>query len=191
MPSLSISDVLANAAAAAGVPFELLFAQAQKESGLNPNAYNRATGATGILQLEPATARSLGVTNSLDPVANANAGARYLAQLYDRFGSWDLALAAYDWGPTRLQTALDSYGTAWLAHAPAETQNYVSGILAAAGMDTQTTITPASVVNGAAQMVQKAVTGGTPAAPNGSTGKLLLLTGFALGAWLLAEVLGD
>ena len=82
------------------------------------------------MQLEPATARALGVTNPFDPAQNIPAGTRYLAQLINRF-SGDLVkgVAAYDWGPTSVQTAINQFGPNWLASAPAETQNYVEGIL--------------------------------------------------------------
>jgi len=55
-------------------------------------------GAIGLAQLMPATARMLGV-DPWDPVQNLEGGARYLAAQYRRFGSWRLALAAYNAGP--------------------------------------------------------------------------------------------
>jgi len=67
-------------------------------------------------------------------VQSAAGGTSYLAQLYNQFGSWDLALAAYDWGPGNLSKAVATYGSSWLAHAPAETQNYVATILGNAGV---------------------------------------------------------
>ena len=130
----SIEQLIAQAAAQAGVPASLALAQARQESSLNPNAYNPKSGATGLFQLEPPTAAMLGVTNPLDPAQSAAGGTSYLAQLYNRFGSWDLALAAYDWGPGNLSKAVATYGSSWLAHAPAETQNYVATILGNAGV---------------------------------------------------------
>lgn len=55
-------------------------------------------GAIGLAQLMPSTARMLGV-DPWDPVQNIEGGARYLAAQYRRFGSWRLALAAYNAGP--------------------------------------------------------------------------------------------
>ena len=81
-----------------GVPVELLKAVCVAESGMNPNAVSRA-GAQGLMQLMPPTARDLGVTDSFDPEQNIDGGARYLAQQYRAFGSYRLALAAYNAGP--------------------------------------------------------------------------------------------
>jgi soluble lytic murein transglycosylase-like protein len=182
----TITQILSDAASAAGVPFEILYAQAQQESGLNPNAYNAASGATGLLQLEPATAAQLGVTNPLDAQQNANGGATYLAQLYDQFGDWSAALAAYDWGPGNVSAAIAQWGDDFLSHAPAETQNYVASILSAAGMDYTPQLTPASVANGVVQTASSALD--TAAGPS-PIGKVLLLTGFGLFAYLLATEL--
>src|SRR5260370_13309017 len=102
---------------------------AQRESNLNPNAVSPA-GAQGVMQLEPATARAMGVTNPFDPAQNIAGGVRYLAQLVSRFaGDLVKAVAAYDWGPTAVKTAVDTFGPNSLASAPAETRNYVEAIL--------------------------------------------------------------
>lgn len=84
---------------------QLLDAVQRVESGGNPNAVSPA-GAQGAYQLMPATAASVGVTNPMDP-AQARAGAaQYLAQLYKQFGgNPQLALAAYNAGPGRVQAA--------------------------------------------------------------------------------------
>jgi Transglycosylase SLT domain len=145
-----ITNIIANAAATNGVPAPLALAQAQQESSGNPAAYNPSSGATGLFQLEPATAAQYGVTNPLDPTQSAAAGTSYLADLYAEFGDWASALAAYDWGPTNVKNAQAKYGSNWLDYAPTETQNYVSNILGNAGMDTTATVTPASVATGIA-----------------------------------------
>ncbi len=181
----TITQILADAAAAAGVPSSLLLAQAQQESGLNPNAYNAKSGATGLLQLEPATAAQLGVANSLDPAQNAKGGASYLAQMYQKFGSWDLALAAYDWGPGNLARALSRYGSDWLAHAPSETQNYVSSILAQSGVGAS---------SGNAQQLLDVTLAPAPPdgalpADSGPAANWALLAMAAVGAYLLADLL--
>ncbi|MBK0328591.1 lytic transglycosylase domain-containing protein [Rhodobacteraceae bacterium F11138] len=79
------------------VPEDLFARLVQQESGWNPNARSHK-GAMGLAQLMPATARALGV-NANDPYENLDGGARYLARQYRAFGSWRLALAAYNAGP--------------------------------------------------------------------------------------------
>lgn len=80
-----------------GVPEDLFLRLVQQESGWNPTAKSHK-GAFGLAQLMPQTARALGV-NSADPAENLEGGARYLKQQYREFGSWRLALAAYNAGP--------------------------------------------------------------------------------------------
>lgn len=80
-----------------GVPEDLFLRLVQQESGWNPNARSHK-GARGLAQLMPGTAAKLGV-NASDPVQNLHGGARYLRMMYNQFGSWRLALAAYNAGP--------------------------------------------------------------------------------------------
>ena len=77
----------------------------------------------GVSQIMPGTARTLGLRNPFDPIANLRAGARYLRQQLDRFGRVDLALAAYNAGPERRSLRF--------GRIPAipETQHYVRTIL--------------------------------------------------------------
>jgi len=93
----------ARASAKTGVPLSLLVATAYEESHMDPAAHSGA-GAAGLLQLMPATARALHLVGT-DPATNVLAGARYLRQMIDRFGSLELALAAYNAGPTAVQKA--------------------------------------------------------------------------------------
>lgn len=85
-----------------------------------------AAGAVGIAQFMPATAKQFGI-NPLDPFASIDAAGRYLKQLYGRFGTWEKALASYNWG----QGNVSRKG---LENAPTETKNYFSQILADLGM---------------------------------------------------------
>ena len=95
------SAAFASAATKIGVPLSLLVATAYEESRMDPAARSHA-GARGLLQVMPETARALRLGGD-DPAANVLAGARYLRQLLDRFGSVDLALAAYNAGPTAVE----------------------------------------------------------------------------------------
>ena len=80
-----------------GIPEDLFLRLVQQESGWNANARSHK-GAMGLAQLMPATARYLRVDPN-DPRDNLEGGARYLAEQYRTFGSWRLALAAYNAGP--------------------------------------------------------------------------------------------
>ncbi|MBM4416711.1 MAG: lytic transglycosylase domain-containing protein [Chloroflexi bacterium] len=81
-----------------GVDPTLVAAVARAESGYRRDAVSSA-GAKGLMQLMDPTARALRVTDSFDPAQNVDGGTRFLKTLLDRFGSTDLALAAYNAGP--------------------------------------------------------------------------------------------
>jgi len=86
-----------------GIPLSLLAAVAQEESNFEPNAVSHA-GALGLLQVLPSTARELEIDLN-SPGANVLAGASYLRSMLDRFNSLELALAAYNAGPTAVEKA--------------------------------------------------------------------------------------
>ncbi len=118
-----ISDIISNIAAKHGISDKLVKALVKQESGFNPTVVSKA-GATGLMQLMPATAKSLGVTNPKDPVQNVDGGIRYLKSMMEKYnGNLILALAAYNAGPA----AVDKYGG---VPPYKETQNYVKNILA-------------------------------------------------------------
>ena len=98
------------------VPEDLFLRLVQQESGWNPRALS-SKGAIGLAQLMPQTARALGV-NPNDVHQNLEGGARYLSEQYRTFGTWRLALAAYNAGPG----AVEKYGG---VPPYRETQNYV------------------------------------------------------------------
>lgn len=104
-----------------GLPESLLDAVIAQESGYKAWALSGA-GAMGMMQVMPATARNLELSNPWDALANMRAGARYLRQQLDRFGRVDLALAAYNAGPERRSLSLGNIP------AIPETRNYVQAI---------------------------------------------------------------
>lgn len=113
-------EVARAAARKHGVPEDLFLRLVQQESGWNPGAVS-VKGATGLAQLMPETAQILGVDIN-DPNANLDGGARYLRMMFDKFGTWKLALAAYNAGPgaVELHEGVPPF---------AETETYVAAIL--------------------------------------------------------------
>ena len=123
-----------------GVPQELIYL-AQAESGFHPLAVSRA-GARGMWQFMASRARAYGlerdwwVDERQDPVKSTQAAARHLHDLYNEFGDWYLAMAAYNSGPGTVQNAVKRTGYAdfWQLYKrnvlPKETRNYVPIILA-------------------------------------------------------------
>jgi soluble lytic murein transglycosylase-like protein len=118
----TVDRYIAESAAASGIDPALLAAMISNESGFNPYATSGA-GARGLMQLMPQTAASLGVTDAYDPEQNVRAGARYLRALLDRFGTLQLAVAAYNAGPA----AVERYGG---IPPYVETRAYVRDVLA-------------------------------------------------------------
>ncbi|HMD45950.1 MAG TPA: NlpC/P60 family protein [Acidimicrobiales bacterium] len=120
----SLAPLFLNAAAQYGLPVGLLTAVAQHESNFETNAVSSA-GAEGLMQIMPGTAAGLGV-DPFDPAQAIDGAAQLLSGYLQQFGSVPLALAAYDAGPGAVQ----QYGG---IPPYAETQNYVSAIMAKLG----------------------------------------------------------
>lgn len=115
-----LEPIIAKASKRYGVDMGLIKAVIKAESNFNPGAVSHA-GAQGLMQLMPATARSLGVNDSFDPEQNVMAGTRFLRDLLNRYnGNLDFALAAYNWGPGNVDKRPD--------HLPRETRDYLARV---------------------------------------------------------------
>ncbi len=96
--STSMDAIFEEAASLYNVPLNLLKAMGKAESGFDANAVSPA-GAQGVMQLMPATARSLGVEDPFDARSNIMGGAKYISQQLEKYnGNIDLSLAAYNAG---------------------------------------------------------------------------------------------
>lgn len=119
-----------------GLPEDLIYLAAG-ESAFSPYALNSKSGAKGIWQFMVGTGELYGLKKNRwvdereDPVKSTQAAARCLKDLYNTYGDWFLAMAAYDWSPNGVQKAIEKTGYAdyWklreLGALPSETQNYV------------------------------------------------------------------
>ncbi|HEY5194131.1 MAG TPA: lytic transglycosylase domain-containing protein [Solirubrobacteraceae bacterium] len=136
--SSEYDPVIEQAAERYGVDPAVLHGLIQQESGFDPSAQSSA-GASGLTQLMPGTAASMGVANPLNPAESIEGGARYLSQLMGQFGgNTEDALAAYNAGPGAVQ----QYGG---IPPYAETQSYVSKVLGYAETYRQAHPAPSSV----------------------------------------------
>ncbi|MBI4705129.1 MAG: transglycosylase SLT domain-containing protein [Deltaproteobacteria bacterium] len=125
-----------------GLPEDLIWV-AMIESGFDPRAVSPA-GAVGLWQFMRSTGEIYGLQVDRyldmrrDPASATRAAAHHLRDLHQRFGSWDLALAAYNMGYEQLLAAIDQYATTDFGELarqraiPTETANYVPKIVAAA-----------------------------------------------------------
>ena len=116
----SIQSLITSVANQFNVPPSIALVVAQKESGFNQAAVG-SSGEIGVMQLMPATAAGLGVDPS-DLNQNVTGGVSLLASLYQQFGDWSDALAAYNAGPTHLAAG----------------QSYASSILGSINLDSTT-----------------------------------------------------
>lgn len=124
-----------------GVPQDLIYL-AVAESGFQPQVVNAQSGAGGMWQFMPfrgayGLERNGWFDERFDPEKSSVAYARYMKELYNQFGDWYLAMAAYNWGPGNVQRAVmrTGYADFWELYKrnalPTATKNYVPGIIAA------------------------------------------------------------
>lgn len=118
--SVPYADLFTDAGTRHGVPPRLLAAVGHVESRYQPDVVSDA-GAMGLMQLMPFVAEELGV-DAFDPPAAVDGAARLLAGHHQRFGSWELALAAYFSGPGAVSRAGDTVPTT-------RSQHYVENVL--------------------------------------------------------------
>ena|ERR1700690_354249 len=113
-----------------GIPHNLLARIAWQESHFRSDIISGAmkspAGAVGIMQLLPQYFPGAG--NSV--LADIATAARFIANLYQRFNDWQLAVAAYDWGGGNVHQEISSDGKPTLDRMPLETQNYVREVFA-------------------------------------------------------------
>lgn len=119
---MAYDDIINAAGKQYGLDPDLLRAQMMQESRGNPNAVS-PKGAFGLMQLMPATAKELGVTDIADPQQNIMGGAKYMRQLVDKYGDIDSAVQAYNMGPG----AFDKY-KAGERGLPKETAGYLDKV---------------------------------------------------------------
>lgn len=121
-------------AASNGVDAKLIDSIMAGESSYAKGATSSA-GASGLMQLMPDTAKGLGVTNIYDPAQNIEGGTKYISQMLSKYkNNMELALAAYNAGPGRVDQAIKKAGGShsWpevSKYLPKETQDYVPKVL--------------------------------------------------------------
>ncbi len=105
LPKEELQRIVHETATRHSVDPALVQAVIQTESAWQPTAISRK-GAQGLMQLTPGTAGDLGVNNAFDPAQNVDGGVKYLRLLLERYrGDLDLALAAYNAGPSAVDRA--------------------------------------------------------------------------------------
>lgn len=160
--STDLSSIFEEASNTFGVSVNLLESIAKAESNFDANAVSSA-GAIGVMQLMPATAAAMGVTDAYDAYQNIMGGAKYISQLLQQYsGNISLALAAYNAGSSNV----DQYG----GIPPfTETQNYVkkvlyyleNGVSSAYTGNSASTDTSSSNINSLGQTITNLLSGNT------------------------------
>lgn len=186
---VDLRDLITAEAQRQGVDPAIALSVAKTESGIcqwraDGSVVLSSVGAIGVFQLMPATAAGLGV-DPYDVNGNIQGGIAFLKQLFQKYGSWDQALAAYNWGPGKVDQAA-STGTNW----PGEVINYVKGVLGIgalynAGAQQQSPGTPAPLQAGIlpTDIISSVVSSPTKV----KWGAVLVLGGVGLAIYLLDD----
>ncbi len=121
VPGVDIyGNIIKTASDRFGIPESLIQAVIKQESGFNNSAVS-SKGAMGLMQLMPETANSLGVENPFNPEENILGGTRYLVDLLNQYnGNLNLALAAYNAGPNRVENKIPGIS---------ETKDFIDSVL--------------------------------------------------------------
>ena len=122
----NVMTMIDNAADKYNVPRDVMRAVGIQESGLNPNVKVGDNGqAIGMFQLHEGAAKDVGLTpeERAIPEKNAEGGAKYLRQMYDKFGDWDKAVAAFNAGPGTLEKAGGD-----ITKIPQHSQDYLASV---------------------------------------------------------------
>ncbi len=110
----AVAEAIVQEAHANDLPRDLVLAVIRTESGFH-NFARSDVGALGLMQIMPATGKAIardmsinwrGPETLFEPLVNVKLGTRYLRELHDRYGIWDTALAAYNWGPGAIDRRL-------------------------------------------------------------------------------------
>ena len=119
-------DVAMGAADKHGIPEDMFLRllQVENPSG-DPSAVNPSSGATGLGQFMPETAKSFSIDPN-NPHTSIDAAAKYLAELYGEFRNWEHAVMAYNFGPGNVRHWIESGSV--IEDLPKETRAYVSRI---------------------------------------------------------------
>jgi soluble lytic murein transglycosylase-like protein len=126
IPDATVNPIIEGAAKANNVQPDLVRAIIRQESQFHPCAISDK-GAEGLMQLMPATAQELAVSDAFDPKQSIEAGVKYLKQLFDKYkGNLELVLGAYNAGPAAVDEVKG------IPDIP-ETKNYVQAILQSLG----------------------------------------------------------
>jgi hypothetical protein len=156
-----------------GLPASLFSAVAMQESSMRarpPDSVVNGRHYQGMFQMGQPMQAQYGVTDPYNPDQEANAFGMVMIGYLNQYHDIRKALAAYNWGPVNLQKDIDANGADWLAHAPAQTQNYISSVIPQLPSSFVSGYTYGTNVGAAADAVTPGVNQTAPAgAPNDST----------------------